>query len=135
MLQDPRFSTPAGRRDNWAQLRDIIQGWLKRFGTVDEAVDALSSARVPCAPVLSPAEVVALPHLAERQFFPSVPHPGRGEVRITRSPFRLDGQPVLPQGAAPYRVGEHTRAVLEEFLGYDPGRIEKLLALGAAAAP
>jgi crotonobetainyl-CoA:carnitine CoA-transferase CaiB-like acyl-CoA transferase len=135
LIQDPRFSTPAGRRDNWAQLRDIIQGWLKRFATVDEAVDALSGARVPCAPVLSPAEVVALPHLAERQFFPSVPHPGRGEVRITRSPFQLDGRPVLPQGAAPYRVGEHTRAVLEEFLGYDPGRIEKLLAQGAAAAP
>ena len=135
LLQDPRFSTPAGRRDNWSALREIIEDWLGRFATVDEAVDALTGARVPCAPVLSPGEVVALPHLADRRFFPAVPHPGRGAVRITRSPFQLDGQPVGPQGAAPYRVGEHTRAVLEGFLGYDPGRIEKLLAMGAAAAP
>jgi CoA:oxalate CoA-transferase len=135
LLEDPRFSTPAARRDSWPALRDIIEGWLQRYATVDEAVDALTGARVPCAPVLSPSEVVALPHLAERQFFPTVPHPGRGEVRITRSPFQLDGRPVGPQGPAPYRVGEHTRAVLEKFLGYDPDRIEKLLALGAATAP
>jgi len=135
LLQDPRFSTPAARREHWEALRDIIEAWLKRFETVDEAVDALTRARVPCAPVLSPAEVVELPHLAERQFFATIPHPGRGGVRITRSPYLLDGRPVEPQGGAPYRVGEHTRSVLEELLGYDHDRIEKLLALGAAAAP
>jgi CoA:oxalate CoA-transferase len=135
LLQEPRFATPAARRDNWAALRDIIEQWLKRFASVDEAVDALTRARVPVAPVLSPAEVVDLPHLAERRFFPVVPHAGRGEVRVTRSPFELDGRPVVPQDGAPYRVGEHTRSVLEELLGYDQGRIEKLLALGAAAAP
>jgi crotonobetainyl-CoA:carnitine CoA-transferase CaiB-like acyl-CoA transferase len=135
LLEDPRFSTPAARRDHWHELRDVIEGWLKRFATVDEAVEALSGARVPCAPVLSPDEVIALPHLRERQFFSAVPHPGRGQVRITRSPYQLDGQPVVPQGGAPYRVGEHTRAVLAEVLGYDARRIEALLASGVAAAP
>jgi CoA:oxalate CoA-transferase len=135
LLEDPRFSTPAARRDNWPDLRDIVEGWVKQFATVDEAVVVLSDARVPCAPVLSPAEVVALPHLAARQFFPAVPHPGRGEVRITRSPFQLDGQPVMPRDGAPYRVGEHTRAVLGDLLGYEADRIEKLLTLGVAAAP
>jgi crotonobetainyl-CoA:carnitine CoA-transferase CaiB-like acyl-CoA transferase len=95
----------------------------------------LIRARVPCAPVLTPAEVVALPHLAEREFFPTVPHAGRGEVRIPRSPFQLDGQPVTPHAGAPYRVGEHTRRVLEEFLGYDRARVDGLLAQGAVAAP
>ena len=135
LLEDPKFATPVARRENWSLLRDIIEGWLKGFATVDEAVDALAGARVPCAPVLSPGEVVALPHLAERRFFPTVPHAGRGEVRITRTPFQLDGQPLGPQGGAPYRVGEHTRAVLEGFLGYGHDRIEKLVAVGAAVAP
>jgi len=135
LLEDPRFSTPAARRENWSELCNIIESWLKHFATVDDAVDTLNRARVPCAPVLSPAEVVALPHLGERRFFSAIPHRGRGEVRITRSPFQLDGQPVDPQGAAPYRVGEHTRPVLEGLLGYDPDRIEKLVAAGAAVAP
>src|SRR5262249_22027336 len=53
LLDDPRFSTPTARRDNWADLRGIIEQWLESFGSVDEAVDALTQARVPCAPVLT----------------------------------------------------------------------------------
>jgi crotonobetainyl-CoA:carnitine CoA-transferase CaiB-like acyl-CoA transferase len=135
LLQDPRFSTPAARRDHWTELRDLILEWLERFATVDEAVDALTGARVPSAPVLTPAEVIALPHLEAREFFPTVPHPGRGEVRIPRSPFQLDGRPLEPQGGAPYRVGEHTRQVLEGLLGYNQRRIDDLLAQRAVAAP
>jgi crotonobetainyl-CoA:carnitine CoA-transferase CaiB-like acyl-CoA transferase len=135
LLEDPRFSTPTARRDNWAALRGIIEEWLVSFASVDEAVEALTQARVPCAPVLTPAEVVALPHLVARDFFSSVPHAGRGEVRIPRSPFQLDGRPLTPRGGAPYRVGEHTRRVLEEFLGYGRARVDELVAQGAAAAP
>ena len=135
LLDDPRFSTPTARRVHWADLRGIIEQWLESFASVDEAVEALTQARVPCAPVLTPAEVVALPHLAARDFFSSVPHAGRGEVRIPRSPFQLDGRPLTPQGGAPYRVGEHTRRVLQEFLGYDRARVDELVAQGAAAAP
>jgi CoA:oxalate CoA-transferase len=132
---DPRFATPQARREHWPELRDTVGEWLGGFKTVDDAVDALTAARVPCAPVLSPMEVVALPHLAERQFFPSVPHPAKGAVRVTGTPFHLDGHPLGPSGPAPYRVGEHTRAVLEGVLGYPPARINELLALGAAHAP
>jgi crotonobetainyl-CoA:carnitine CoA-transferase CaiB-like acyl-CoA transferase len=123
---DPRFATPAGRRENWAELQPIICGFLDRFKTVEEAVAALTAARVPAATVLSPAEVVAHPHLAERQAFPLVDHPGRGAVRITAVPFHVDHRPVAPGGPAPYRVGEHTRAVLGDVLGYSRERIEEL---------
>src|SRR4029450_9238474 len=118
---DPRFVTPAGRRENWAELQPIICGFLDRFKTVEEAVTALTAARVPAATVLSPAEVVAHPHLAARQALPPIDHPGRGAVRITAVPFHVDHRPVAPRGPAPYRVGEHTRAVLGEVRG-DPQR-------------
>ena len=98
-------------------------------------METLTAARVPCAPVLSPTEVVAHPHLEARRFFPSVPHPWRGAVRIPGSPFHLDGRLVGPSGPAPYRVGENTRSVLEGVLGYERARIDELLALGAAHAP
>ena len=94
----------------------------------------LTAARIPASAVLSPAEVVAHPHLAERQAFPEIEHPGRGTVRITAVPFHVDSRPVKPRGGAPYRVGEHTRVVLGEVLGYSRERIEELLKLGTIAA-
>ena len=76
------------------------------------------------------AEVVASAHLAERKFFPDVPHPGRGAVRVTASPYHLDGAPVGPRSGAAYRVGEHTRAVLSEVLKYPEERIDALTRAG-----
>jgi crotonobetainyl-CoA:carnitine CoA-transferase CaiB-like acyl-CoA transferase len=60
-----------------------------------------------------------------------VPHPARGTVRVTATPFHVDGAPTVPRGPAPYRVGEHTRQVLTQVLDYAPARIEELERLGA----
>jgi CoA:oxalate CoA-transferase len=135
LAHDARFSTAQARREHWPLLRDLIGQWLTRFRTVDEAVTALASARIPSAPVLEPREVVAHPHLLERQAFPDVPHPSRGRVRVTASPYHWDGRPVHPAGPAPYRVGEHSRMVLSGLLGYDTARIDTLIASGAVEAP
>jgi CoA:oxalate CoA-transferase len=135
LAADPRFATPTARRENQAALRVVIGDWIQRFVSADAALAALTAARIPCAPVLAPSEVAAHPHLAARGFFPDVPHPKRGSVRVTGTPFHLDGNPVGPAGPAPYRIGEHTRAVLEALLGYEPARIEALRAAGAIATP
>lgn len=131
LARDPRFATPLARRENWPALRDIILAWLDRFTTADEALAALTDARLPAAPVLTPREVVDHPHLAERRFFPDVPHPARGRVRVTGIPMQVDGARPLPAGGAPYRAGEHTRAVLTGVLGYDDARVEALRKAGA----
>jgi crotonobetainyl-CoA:carnitine CoA-transferase CaiB-like acyl-CoA transferase len=135
LARDPRFDTPIKRRDNWPELRPLLVEWLDRFKTDDDAAAALAAARIPSAIVLSPSEVVALPHLAERQAFPGIAHPARGRVRVTATPFHLDGRPIAPRGPAPYRAGEHTREVLGEVLGYSAERIEELLRHGAIATP
>jgi crotonobetainyl-CoA:carnitine CoA-transferase CaiB-like acyl-CoA transferase len=134
LAEDPRFATPVKRREHWSELRQIIGGWLAGFETAEQALDALAAARIPCAPVLSPAEVVAHPHLAARRAFPAVAHPARA-VRVTGTPFHLDGRPVGPQAPAPYEVGEHTRAVLRDVLRYSAARIDELQALGAIVPP
>ncbi len=135
LAQDPRFATPDQRRRNWPALRDIIGEWLGRFATVEDALEALRAARIPAAPVLTPREVVEHPHLAARGAFPTVEHPGRGPVRVTATPFQIDGHPITPAGPAPYRVGEHTRAVLSELLGYKDRDIDELAQAGAIEAP
>ena len=61
--------------------------WLDRFKTVEEAVKTLTAARVPASPVLSPAEVVAHPHLAERQAFPGSSIPGAAPCASRLCPF------------------------------------------------
>jgi crotonobetainyl-CoA:carnitine CoA-transferase CaiB-like acyl-CoA transferase len=136
LAADPRFATPTARREHWPALSDIIADWLAaRFSTMEEALETLTAARVPCAPVLSPREVVALPHLEARRFFADVPHPARGSVRITATPFHVDGDPPGPAGPAPYRIGEHTRAVLADLAKYPAARIDALVAQGVLVAP
>jgi len=54
---------------------------------------------------------------------------------VTASPYHLDGAPLGPRGPAAYRVGEHTRAVLTDLLGYPADRIAGLLQTGVVAAP
>ena len=133
--RDPRFDTSEKRRANWRELRPIVESWLAAFGTIEDAIKTLAEARIPCAPVLRPAEVIAESHLATRQFFPAVPHPARGTVRVTASPYHVDGEPLRPRGPAAYRVGEHTRAVLGDLLGYPAERIAELLRTRVIDAP
>ena len=135
LAEDPRFATPAARRQHWPELRPIIAAWLARFTSAKDALTALGAARIPCARVLWPAEVVASPHLAVRQAFPSVAHPAHGAVRVTASPYHVDGAPIPPRGPAPYRPGEDTRAVLSEVLGYASDRIAALADDGAVVGP
>lgn len=122
---DPRFSTPMARRANWPDLLNILRAWLSGFDNVDQAVATLSAARIPAVPMLSPEEVIEHPQLAARSAFPEIEHQGRGRIRVTALPFHVDSLPVAPGGAAPYRVGQHTREVLMEF-GYDAERIRAL---------
>jgi len=135
IVSDPRFATPMARRQNWPALLEIVCRWLDTFTSVEDAVAALSGARVPHAPMLSPEAVVVHPHMAARCAFSEVAHPGVGKVRVTATPFHVDGAPVAPTGPAPYLIGEHTREVLTQVLGYSEPRVSELAQAGVVAVP
>jgi len=126
LANDERFSTPIAWRKNWPALAEILREWLSQFDSVEKAVETLAGARIPSVPVLSPEQVMTHPQMAARSAFPEVVHPTRGPVRVTAAPFHVDGEPVHPAGPAPYRVGEHTRSVLADVLGYPSDKIESL---------
>jgi formyl-CoA transferase len=84
--------------------------------------------------MLSPEELIDHPHMTARAAFPQVSHPARGSVRVTATPFHIDGRPVEPAGPAPYLVGEHTREVLMDLLGYPEQRVKELAQAGAVDA-
>jgi CoA:oxalate CoA-transferase len=127
LAEDARFSTGLARRDHWPALLALLGDWLGQFESVEKAVETLAAARVPGVPMLTPEEVIEHPHLAFRGAFPTVPHPVSGSARVTATPFQLDGKAVLPAGPVPYRIGQHTRAVLLDWLGYSEEQIESLV--------
>ena len=131
LLDDPRFATPSARRDNWAQLQEQIAAWLKGFDKVDQVLELLQTARVPAVPMLQPETLIAHPHLAQRQAFTTLSHPTRKQgVRVTASPYQVDGQPLTPPTTAPWKIGQHTLEVLEKVLGYSADRIQNLRSAG-----
>jgi CoA:oxalate CoA-transferase len=123
---DPRFASAATRRKNWSVLSAMIRHRLERFSSVREAVDALAAARIPAVPVLTPLEVIQHPQLIERGAFPSVAYHGDKRVRVTATPFHLDGEPSVPRKPAPLNVGEHTEHILATLLDYSPEKIKQL---------
>jgi crotonobetainyl-CoA:carnitine CoA-transferase CaiB-like acyl-CoA transferase len=130
LLTDERFATAIARRTHWSALQEVLREWLSTFESVDAAVAALAAARIPSVPMLTAEEVVAHPHLAARQAFATLPHPEREDIRVTAPPFHLDGQALRPAGPPPYEIGQHTRSILADFLGYDSDRIDALQANG-----
>ena len=130
LSSDERFTSAATRRKNWLMLSDLIRQRLDRFTSVNAATAALAAARIPAVPVLTPHEVIQHPQLIQRGAFPSVDYHGGKKVRVTATPFQLDGEATVPRNSAPLHVGEHTQHVLAEILGYAGERIQQLNADG-----
>ncbi|WP_374575584.1 CoA transferase [Phenylobacterium sp.] len=90
--EDPRFSTSAARVLN----ADIVDAELSRVlpsRTTAEWLIAGQKARIPLAPVPSPAELIETDHWVERGAFEALP--GVAGVKAPRLPFRMafDGRP------------------------------------------
>ncbi|MEZ5653445.1 MAG: CaiB/BaiF CoA-transferase family protein [Burkholderiaceae bacterium] len=133
LRDDERFATPADRRRNWSALAPLIGEWLQGYGSAEAALEVLREARLPNVPVLHPEELIEHEHMDARGAFPIVAHPVSGSARVTATPFQLDGSAVVPAGPVPYEIGQHTRAVLRDWLGYSDERIESLLECGVVA--
>jgi crotonobetainyl-CoA:carnitine CoA-transferase CaiB-like acyl-CoA transferase len=127
LANDERFMTGPARRKNWTQLLAIIYAWLDTFNSVDEVLALLNAERFPAVPMLQPEEVINHPHLALRQAFPILKHPLKPEgVRVTASPYQVDGSPLKPPASAPWVIGEDTLVILQSVLNYTPKHIQSL---------
>jgi crotonobetainyl-CoA:carnitine CoA-transferase CaiB-like acyl-CoA transferase len=101
--------------------------------TRDEWIAALAAVNVPCTPVNTIADAFADPHTAARGMRIDMPHPaagGDGTVPLIGNPLKLSATPVDYRRPPPM-LGEHTDAVLAEWLGLDRPAIENLRRDGA----
>jgi crotonobetainyl-CoA:carnitine CoA-transferase CaiB-like acyl-CoA transferase len=122
-IADPRFKTDNDRADNGAALSEGVAAWCQQY-TSAEALKLLRDARLPGAPVNSLQQALDEPQLAALGMLQDVPHPGRNNLQLFKSPIVVDGA-FAPIRARPPLAGEHTDAILGE-LGYSEPQIAEL---------
>jgi crotonobetainyl-CoA:carnitine CoA-transferase CaiB-like acyl-CoA transferase len=123
LLDDPAFADNAARMRNRERLRPLINARIGE-ATVEQWIERLNAAGVPCGRVMNLAEVFADPQVLVQEMVLEVEHPGHGRVRMTGFPVKLSATPARLRRPAP-ALGEHTDAVLRE-LGYAPEQIASL---------
>ncbi len=127
LLSDPRFTTPASRQANSAQL-------IERMDQAIAARDLTHWARILkehdliWGPVPPAWDVARDPQMEQNGVFVEM-SPG---LKTIRNPINVEGVEKQPPRLAP-EVGQHTREVLKE-LGYADAEIRKMIDRGAALA-
>ena len=123
LAEDPRFKEPAARWENRDALNAIIEAWTGQR-TKYEAMRLLGDAGVPAGAVQDTGEVLADPHLKEREMIVDVDFPGRGTYQTVGCPVKLSESPVSV--TRPPLLGEHTQEVLSALCGVDPDEVKQL---------
>jgi len=127
--EDPRFGDRDARRAHRADYEDAVRAAFRTRPAADWLAD-LHASGVPAAAVHASDDVLSHPQLVHRGA--SIVMEGDGQVTQTvlAPPFTFDGERRV-RTSAPPTLGEHTAAVLRDWLGYDD---ERLAALGACGA-
>jgi len=125
LADDVRFRDARARRDNNAALAEIVENWLSRFASREDAIAALEAARIPCAPVLSLHEAMAHPHFRERGTVRRVSDDALGAFDIPGPPARFSRWSPATALAAD-RLGEHNEEILRDLLGLGEAEIRRL---------
>ena len=129
-LRDPRWQSDefAASPEGKAEFAEIF-GRLAANRTKAQLHEAAKRARIPLSPVNNPANLVASPQLAAREYFVTVEHPPTGRALLMPgAPVRLTASPAAVQRPAP-ALGQHNLELLGE-LGLTP---EDAVHLAAAA--
>ncbi len=110
LLQDPRFTTAAARRQHRAELEQIVRTWASGK-TRQEIWDGLRELDYFGAPVLSIGEVMEDQHIKERRAFIERDHPTAGRTTLLAPWIHLSKTPTSIHHDAP-AIGQHTDEVL-----------------------
>jgi len=122
-MQDPRFSTPRARMQNWPKLIAEVEAWAAPLKAV-EAAALIEDAGCPCRKYLSPAEALENPHLVERRGVVEI-EDGMGIHKFVNTPFRFQNATCGITGPSP-ELDADTDEILSRALGYDAEQIAAL---------
>jgi formyl-CoA transferase len=123
LATDPHYATPEARVPILAEVFAIIEEWTQKY-TKFEVLERCNAIDVPCGPVLTMAELLEDESLRARGMIAAVEHPERGIYYTIGCPFMLSDTNVEYRSAP--LLGEQNAEILEEFMGYDKARVERL---------
>jgi crotonobetainyl-CoA:carnitine CoA-transferase CaiB-like acyl-CoA transferase len=128
-LSGPRFLTLADRKRHEDDLEQRLTRWTATLSP-EEATRRLQAAGVAAFPTMTNQDLAEDSHLNGRGFFVDLPHPEVGKRHHAGIPWKLSATPCAVAAPAPC-LGQHSREVLREVLGYSGAEIESLEADGA----
>lgn len=123
--KDERFANRAARAKHRHELLPALIEAVKQR-TTDEWVATLDAAGIPCGKVNNVQEALESPQSLEYRALRETEY-GGVPVKVLATPLWFDGE-VEHVLRPPPRLGEHTAAVLREWLGWDEPRIQRLAA-------
>ena len=128
---DPRFAT---NRDRVAHRRELESLIAVRFAedTTDAWLAHLNAEGVPAAPINAIDRVLDDPQVKHREMVVQMEHPRHGTLPTLGTPIKTDGVLGL-EVTPPAQLGQHTREILSDLLGYPPAKIAALRSARAVA--
>jgi crotonobetainyl-CoA:carnitine CoA-transferase CaiB-like acyl-CoA transferase len=124
LIIDPRFATMAARRQQRAELENIIKAWARQK-TRRELWEELRDLDYFGAPVLSTSEVLEDAHIKARQAFIERDHPTAGPTTLLAPWIHLSKTPSSIRDDAP-ALGQHTGEVLGSLLSLNAAELSDL---------
>jgi len=124
LIEDPRFASAPARRQNRAQLQELIREWA-RGKTRQELWDGLRAIDYFGAPVLSMGEVIEDPHIKERNAFIDRNHATAGPIKLLAPWIHMSKTPASIRADSP-AIGQHTDEVLTGLLNLSASEIAEL---------
>ena len=124
LIQDPRFATVPARKQNRAELYELIKTWVGGK-TRQELWNGLRQIDYFGAPVLSMGEVIDDPHIKERQAFIERDHPTAGPTTLLAPWIHMSKTPASIHDDSP-ALGQHTDDVLSGILGLSSAELSTL---------
>jgi crotonobetainyl-CoA:carnitine CoA-transferase CaiB-like acyl-CoA transferase len=128
LVRDPRYADNKARVANRVALIEALNGFTVQRTTA-EWVSMLEAVGVPCGPINDLEQVFADPHVQARGLRQQVAGLGGAPVPFVASPIRLSDTPVQYRLPPPL-LGEHTREVLRDVLGYTDADVDRLAGAG-----
>jgi crotonobetainyl-CoA:carnitine CoA-transferase CaiB-like acyl-CoA transferase len=128
LIGDKRYLTPADRVEREPEVDAVIAAWTKRH-TKQEAMRLVGEAGIPAGAVLDTMELQSDASFERRGIMQTMNHPVHRPFTMPGWPVRVDGR---TQRLRPSPVlGEHSNAVLADWLGLDADAVGDLRAKGA----
>lgn len=133
LWEDVRFQANASRVVLREELLPRLEAiFLERPKA--EWVEKLKAAGVPVNPVNNLSEAFSEPQAQARGMTQQLEHPLLGQIPLIGSPLSHFSRTPAQTQSHPPMLGEHTREILAEVLGYSPEKVETLLEAKAVKA-